>query len=93
MSGSRLVGNVDEYINTNNYYLWANVRWNINKVFRNVLLRLFVVVFAELKKKVLAILGLKSCLFSLTRPTLVFHADPKYFFSSISEKNPNYTLL
>jgi len=48
MSGSRLVGNVDEYINTNNYYLWANVRWSINKVFRNVLLRLFVVVFAEL---------------------------------------------
>ena len=31
----------------------------------------------------------KSCLFPLTRPTLIFHADPKVFFSSISEKNPN----
>ena len=31
----------------------------------------------------------KSCLFPLTRPTLFFHADPKVFFSSISEKNPN----
>jgi len=31
----------------------------------------------------------KSCLFPLTRPTLVFHADPKVFFSSISEKNRN----
>ena len=31
----------------------------------------------------------KSYLFPLTRPTLIFHADPKVFFSSISEKNPN----
>ena len=31
----------------------------------------------------------KSCLFPLTRPTLIFHADPKVLFSSISEKNPN----
>ena len=31
----------------------------------------------------------KSCLLPLTRPILVFHANPKVFFSSISDKNPN----
>jgi len=33
----------------------------------------------------------KSFLFPLTRATLVFHAYPQVFFSSISEKNPHLT--
>jgi len=28
----------------------------------------------------------KSCLFPLTRPTLIFHADPKVFFSAQFQK-------
>jgi len=35
----------------------------------------------------------KSCLFPLTQTTLVFHADPKVFFSSITKKiliKPNF---
>jgi len=38
----------------------------------------------------------KSCLFPLTRPSLVFHADPKVFSSSISKKilvKPNFEMF
>ena len=38
----------------------------------------------------------KSCLFPLTRPTLVFHADPKVFSAQFQKKiliNPNFDIF
>ena len=42
--------------------------------------------YSALNKKTIRYGVEKSCLFPLTRPTLIFHADPQVFFSAEFQK-------